>query len=142
MTKPRLSGAQWRKRKRQREEAERKARLGGGNVRLLSPENLPPVRIEDLNTVSAYRTELNRVYGQMRAGDLLPEVATKMAFVLCQGAGLARIEQELREAALIREQLIKLNGGSAIELLPAHADEMGSSPSATDSSPITIEGHS
>ena len=69
--------------------------------------------------VTAYRTELNRVYGQMRCGELLPEVATKMAYVLCQGASLARIEQELREAALIREQLVKLNGAGTLELLPA-----------------------
>jgi hypothetical protein len=136
MAKQRLSGAQWRKRKRQRDEAERKARLGGGDVKLLSPENLPPVRLEDLETVSAYRRELNRVYGQVRAGELLPEVGTKMAFILCQGAGLARIEQELREAALIREQLVRLNGAGAIELLPASPEMPGSDPT-----PVLIEGN-
>lgn len=138
MAKPRLSGAQWRKRKRQRDEAERKARLGGGDVKLLSPENLPPVRLEDLETVSAYRRELNRVYGQVRSGELLPEVGTKMAFILCQGAGLARIEQELREAALIREQLVKLNGAGAIELLPAPRD-MQSAESPSPTMPSFIE---
>jgi hypothetical protein len=138
MAKPKMSGAQWRKRKRQRDEAERKARLGGGDVKLLSPENLPPVRLEDLESVSGYRRELNRVYGQVRSGELLPEVGTKMAFILCQGAGLARIEQELREAALIREQLVRLNGAGAIELLPA-APEIPADPSAPMSHNL-IEG--
>ena len=138
MAKPKLSGAQWRKQKRQRDEAERKARLGGSTVKLLSPENLPPVKLEDLNTVTAYRTELNRVYGQMRCGELLPETATKMAYVLCQGASLARIEQELREAAQIREQLIRLNGDRTLELLPA-SSEIPASDRATPS-PINIEG--
>lgn len=139
MTKPRLSGAQWRKRKRLREADERKARLGGGTARLMAPENLPPVKLEDLNTVTAYRTELNRVYGQMRCGDLLPEVGTKLVFVLAQGAGLARIEQELREAALIREQLIRLNGAGAVELLSAPQDMQSEEP-RSELSPITIEG--
>jgi len=71
----------------------------------------------------------------MRCGELLPETATKMAYVLCQGASLARIEQELREAARIREELIKLNGAGSIELLPVSPEL----PAADPTSSVVLE---
>ena len=120
MRKPRLSGAARRKLKRQQDAQTRlevQGRLGGAAVKPLSPELLPPLNVDDLDSVGAYRRELNRVYGQMRIGAMLPETGTKLAFVLCQGAGLARIEAKLLEAEAIRRELIKLNtaaGNSAV----------------------------
>jgi hypothetical protein len=37
-------------------------------------------------------------------------LATRSTYVLCQAAGLARIEEELRTAALMRDELMRLNG--------------------------------
>jgi hypothetical protein len=135
MAKPKMSGAARRKLKRQEAAQARldvQRRLGGAEVKPLSPELLPPLNVEDLDSVGAYRRELNRVYGQMRIGAMLPETGTKLAFVLCQGAGLARIEQELLEAEAIRNELIKLNqaaGNGAVitRSLPAPFDSVHTS---------------
>ncbi len=127
--KPKLSGAQRRKAAKQKAST----RLGGAPLRPLSAELLAPVRVEDLETVSGYRRELNRVYGQMRAGQMQPELGTKLAYVLNTGASLARIEQELHEAALIRDELMKITsakdtarGHGGQDYLPTmHDSEVG-----------------
>ena len=138
--KQKLSGAAYRKRRRQRD-LERAQRLsGGGAVKPLSPSMLPAVRVEDLDTVAGNRRELSRIYGLARDGHLLPEVATRLAYLLAQNAGLCRIEQELMEARLIREQLLRLNGDRNLELLPVSPETPVADPATP--SPMTIEGQS
>lgn len=131
-----LSGAQRRKAARLKAHA----RVGGAPARPLSAELLPPVRVEDLDSVAGYRRELNRVYGQMRAGQMAPETGTKLVFVLCQGAGLARIEEELREAAALRDELIRLNNAGPYgsqTLLPAF--DGGDQTDDADAAPGDVE---
>lgn len=127
VVKPKLSGAARRKLARQKAQAH----VEGAPSRPLSAELLAPVKVEDLDTVAGYRRELNRVYGMMRAGQMRGEDGTKLAYVLCQGAGLARIEQELREAAAIREALVRLQGDRQL-LSHSH----GTAPAAEDSTVI------
>ena len=141
-TSPRrkLSGAQ----RRKAAKLKAQGRPGGAPARPLSVELLAPVRVEDLDTVAGYRRELNRVYGQMRAGQMPPEHGTKLVFVLCQGAGLARIEEELREAAALRDELIKLNSGrhGGQEYLPALHDGSHEEHDGLEAPPADDEGGS
>jgi hypothetical protein len=134
--KPKLSGAQRRKLAKQRA-ADRLQLLGGD--RPLRAELLPPVRIEDLESVRSYRHEMNRLYALMRGGDLLTENGTRLTYVLREAANLARIEEELRLAAAIRDQLMELNAGArALELLPPSPQ----TPAADTApiSPLVVEG--
>jgi hypothetical protein len=91
--------------------------------------------IDDLNSVGAHRRELNRVYGEMRTRQLLSEIGTKLAYVLCQGAGLARIEQDLLEASLIRDELIRQ--GKLTGQISHHDLPLPEAPAA-DAAPIEI----
>jgi hypothetical protein len=137
MPKPKLSGAQRRKLAKHRAAA-RLQRAGG--ERPLRAELLPPVRIEDLEGVRAYRHEMNRLYALMRSGDLATENGTRMVYVLREAANLARIEEELQLAGAIRAELLKLNGDRTFELLPASSEIPPADPATP--SPINIERQS
>lgn len=115
--KSKPSGAAYRKRRRQRELENAQRLAGGAALKPLSPELLPAVKEEDLDTVAGNRREMSRIYALARAGRLASEVATRLAYILQQNAGLCRIEAELREVAAIREQLMRLNGAPSAQLL-------------------------
>jgi hypothetical protein len=101
--KPKLSGAQRRKIAKQKA----LARQGGALAKPLSAEFLPMVKPEDLETVRDYRIGINRTLAQMFSGQISPELGTKMIYGFSQGAGLARIEQGLFEARLIRDEIMR-----------------------------------
>jgi hypothetical protein len=137
MSKPKLSGAARRKQARMKAQA----RMEGAPAKPLSAELLPPMRAEDLEGVRDYRHQINWVYARMISGEILPENGTKLAYVLQQGAGLARIEQELAIGAAVRDALLRrederhLVGHGATALL---AEDSIDAPQITE--PVDDEG--
>jgi hypothetical protein len=107
--KPRLSGAA--RRKLAREEAA-KAFAERGVV-------MPAFTVGSLNTVRDYRAELNKVYRAARMGQMRPEDATKLAFIVNLGAQLSRVEEELANIEGLRRAVEEVQGQQAISYQPA-----------------------
>ncbi len=72
-----------------------------------------PVYVGKLESVSDWRRQLGKIYREMRRGELRPEDGTKLAFVANLGAQLSRLEEELKEARALREEIERLQDRGA-----------------------------
>ena len=82
---------------------------------LLEGDVLRPVYVGRLETVADWRRQLGKIFREMRRGQLRPEDGTKLAFVANLGAQLAKVEEELKVARAMNEQLAQLQGRHQIE---------------------------
>lgn len=106
--KPRLSGAQRRKLAKERSSIPTSPPVLAGEV-------LRRVRVGQLDTIDQWRTEISRVYREMRLGKLRTDEGTKLTYVANVAAQLAKIAQELKELEALRQQL------AALQSTPSHS---------------------
>jgi hypothetical protein len=67
-----------------------------------------PPYVGRLETVADWRRQIAKVFREMRQGKLAPEDGTKLTYVANIGAQLAKVQEELKEAAALREELARL----------------------------------
>lgn len=77
--------------------------------------------IGELETVEDFKREIADIYRRTRAGLIHNSDASRLTYICAEGAKLARIVDELREIAGLREQLEQNNSVSSM-LHSMHAD--------------------
>ncbi len=90
-------------------------------------ELIPRARVGKLDSVVAWRREIGKVYRAMRRGDMHADLGAKLTYVANVAATLVKIEEELRHAGRIADELARQNNGAftngqshtAIEYAPA-----------------------
>jgi hypothetical protein len=108
--KPRLSGAQRRKLAKERASA-------AGPQPVIAGEVLRRIRVGQLDTIDQWRTEISKVYREMRLGKIRSDEGTRLTYVANIAAQLAKIAQELKELEALRQQLAALQSAPSNALI-------------------------
>jgi polyhydroxyalkanoate synthesis regulator phasin len=114
--KTKLSGAQRRKRERERLAASRPPRQ-------VLVTTTGDAKANRLMTVIEWRREIAKVYREMRSGKIRTEEGTRFVYVSEIGARLAKMQEELESIDALRRQLEQVQSGTvpmpgAIDFLP------------------------
>lgn len=107
--KKKLSGAAYRKQRRQR-----LAKTVTGQL-IRMPE------VGRLETLQDWRVQIARIYRRTATGELPEFIGTKLAFIANLGATLAKAADELKELQNLREQLARLQDAPPAGLITSNS---------------------